>query len=55
MTKLEELKDAAVAACEACDAAEAAGDDCDAVDAACISAWDAYWDELEKTREGRKK
>jgi hypothetical protein len=59
MTKLEELKaaaraagdacDAAEAACDACDAAGDTCDACDALDAACVSAWDAYYDELEKT------
>ena len=60
MTKLEELKagaraagaacDAAGAACDACDAAGDTCDACDALDAACVSAWDAYWTELEKLR-----
>ena len=39
MTRLEELIDAARAAARTADVA------------ACVSAWDAYWAELEKTKE----
>jgi hypothetical protein len=46
MTKLKELNAAALVAVDAARAAARA----DNV-AACVAAWDAYWAELEKTKE----